>query len=157
VALVITVSSASFVLARLAPGDYTTESLGLEAHRETIASARARYGLNQSIAAQYLDWFGRAIRLDFGRSLLYDRPVRDLVEQSAVNTAVLALTALVVATGFGLPLGVIAGSRRGMLAASIRSASLFLLSMPPLLTSIFLVFIAARTGWFPIAGMHSPS
>ena len=27
--------------------------------------------------------------------------------------------------------------------------------MPPLLTSLFLVFVAARTGWFPIAGMRS--
>jgi peptide/nickel transport system permease protein len=27
--------------------------------------------------------------------------------------------------------------------------------MPPLLTSLLLVFVAARTGWFPIAGMRS--
>jgi peptide/nickel transport system permease protein len=30
-----------------------------------------------------------------------------------------------------------------------------LLSMPPLLTSLFLIFVAARTGWMPIAGMRS--
>src|SRR5207245_2870034 len=48
------------------------------------------------------------------------------------------------------------GSRRGgLIPAAIRSASLLLLSMPPLLTSLLLVFIAARTGWFPIAGMRS--
>jgi hypothetical protein len=29
--------------------------------------------------------------------------------------------------------------------------------MPPLLTSLFLVFVAARTGWFPIGGMTSSS
>jgi peptide/nickel transport system permease protein len=28
--------------------------------------------------------------------------------------------------------------------------------MPPLLTSLFLIFVAARTGWMPIAGMRSP-
>ena len=28
--------------------------------------------------------------------------------------------------------------------------------MPPLLTSLFLVFVAARTGWFPIGGMRRP-
>jgi peptide/nickel transport system permease protein len=32
-----------------------------------------------------------------------------------------------------------------------------LLSMPPLLTSLFLVFLAARTGWLPISGMSSPA
>src|SRR5262249_26704578 len=63
---------------------------------------------------------------------------------------------LAVATLVGLPLGVVAGSRRGgALAASIRAASLLLLSMPPLLTSLLLVFVAARTGWLPIAGMRS--
>jgi len=161
IALVFAVSSGSFVLARLAPGDYTTESLGIEAHRETVEAARARYGLNQSIAAQYGGWIERAIQLDFGHSLLYDRPVRELVAESAANTAILASIALVVATGLGLPLGVIVGSQRGgqlgrMMGGAIRAASLLLLSMPPLLTSLLLVFLAARTGWFPIAGMHSP-
>ena len=54
--LVFAVSSASLVLARLAPGDYVTESLGIEAHRETVEQARARYGLDKSIGAQYRDW-----------------------------------------------------------------------------------------------------
>jgi peptide/nickel transport system permease protein len=154
--LVFAVSSASLVLARLAPGDYTNESLGVEAHRETVAEARARYGLDKSVGAQYGDWLARAARLDFGRSLLYDRPVSDLIPERAANTAALALTALVLATLIGLPLGVVTGSRRGsVLSTSVRAASLLLLSMPPLLTSLFLIFVAARTGWLPIAGMRS--
>jgi len=154
--LVFAVSSASLVLARLAPGDYVAESLGIEAHRETIEQARARYGLNQSIGAQYREWLGRVVRLDLGRSLLYDRPVGDLIPERAANTALLAVTALVLATVIGLPLGVVTGSRRGgVLPGAIRGASLVLLSMPPLLTSLFLIFIAARTGWMPIAGMRS--
>jgi peptide/nickel transport system permease protein len=157
--LVFAVSSASLVLARLAGGDYVTESLGIEAHRETVEQARARYGLDKSIGAQYRDWLGRVMRLDLGRSLLYDRPVRDLVPERAANTAILAITALLFATVIGLPLGVVAGSRRGpggIIPAAIRGVSLVLLSMPPLLTSLFLIFIAARTGWMPIAGMRSP-
>src|SRR5438309_6688335 len=73
--LVFAVSSASLVLARLAPGDYVTTSLGIDARRETIEEARARYGLNRSVGEQYRDWIARAVRLDFGNSLLYDRPV----------------------------------------------------------------------------------
>ena len=155
--LVFAVSSASLVLARLAGGDYVTESLGIEASRETVEQARARLGLDKSIAAQYFDWLGRAARLDLGRSLLYDRPVADLIPERAANTAILAVTALLFATLIGLPLGVVAGSRRGgALPGAIRWASLVLLSMPPLLTSLFLIFVAARTGWMPIAGMRSP-
>jgi peptide/nickel transport system permease protein len=154
--LVIAVSSASLVLARLAPGDFVSESLGTQASRQVIEQVRARYGLDKSIAAQYRDWLAAAVRLDFGRSMQYDRPVRDLIPERAANTAILAFTALVLATAIGLPLGIVAGSRHGgILPGAIRSASVVLLSMPPLLTSLFLVFAAARTGWFPIAGMRS--
>ena len=40
--LIVSVSSASFVLTRLAPGDYVTESLGIDARRETMEQTRAR-------------------------------------------------------------------------------------------------------------------
>ncbi|MBI3402214.1 MAG: ABC transporter permease [Acidobacteria bacterium] len=154
--LVFAVSSASLLLARLAPGDYVSESLGVQARRETMAQARARFGLDKSIGAQYRDWLANAAHFDFGRSFLYDRPVADLIPERAFNTAVLAATALVLATVIGLPLGVITGSRRGGVVADlVRVASLLLLSMPPLLTSLGLVFVAARTGWVPIAGMRS--
>ena len=153
--LVFAVSSASLVLARLAEGDYVSGSLGVEARRETMAQLRARYGLDKSIGAQYRDWLGQALRFDFGKSLLYDRPVRDLVPERAANTAILALSALTLATLVGLPLGIVAGSRRTFLSVAIRAVSIAFLSLPPLLTSLVLVFIAARTGWFPIAGIRS--
>jgi len=154
--LVVAVSSGSLILTRLAPGDYVTESMGIDARRETIEEARARYGLNKSIGAQYRDWVVAAAHLDLGRSLLYDRPVKDLIPERAANTAILAMTALAVATLVGLPLGIVTGSRRGgILPYVIRSTSLVLISMPPLLTSLFLIFLAARTGWLPIAGMRS--
>ena len=80
----------------------------------------------------------------------------DLIPERAANTAILSITALLAATLIGLPLGVVTGSRRGgLLTGTIRAASLLLLSMPPLLTSLFLVFAAARTGWLPVGGMTS--
>ena len=85
----------------------------------------------------------------------YDRPVLDLIPERAANTAVLALSALALATLIGLPLGVVTGSRPGAVTGLIRSASLLLLSLPPLLTSLFLVFVAARTGLLPVGGMTS--
>jgi peptide/nickel transport system permease protein len=38
---------------------------------------------------------------------------------------------------------------------AVRAASVLLLSTPPLLTSLVLVFLAARTGWLPVGGMSS--
>jgi peptide/nickel transport system permease protein len=154
--LVFAVSSSAMILARLAPGDYVTEALGPGAHAEALAQARARYGLDRSVFAQYGDWLSHAIRFDFGRSMANDRPVGELIPERAANTALLAATALALATLLGIPLGIISGSRpSGPLTATIRALSLVLLSLPPLLTSLFLVFLAARTGWLPIGGMRS--
>jgi peptide/nickel transport system permease protein len=157
--LVLVVSSGSLVLARLAPGDYVSVSSGgTGVSREAMERARERFGLNKSIGVQYRDWLVRAAHFDFGESLLYGRPVRDLIPERAANTAILALTALFLATIVGLPLGIITGSRRGgVLTVTVRALSLVLLSLPPLLTSLFLVFLAARTGWLPISGMRSAS
>jgi peptide/nickel transport system permease protein len=156
--LVFAVSSAALVLARLAPGDFAAQTVGFDGRSGTMEEARARYGLNRSIGEQYGVWIAHAVRLDFGQSLLFDRPVADLIPERAANTAILAFTALLFATLVGLPLGVVSGSRpAGFLTGTIRAGSLVLLSMPPLLTSLFLVFAAARTGWLPVGGMTSTS
>ena len=158
IVLIFAVSSASLMLARFAPGDYVTETLGATERSEVVEAARARYGLNRSFGAQYRDWLLGVLRLDFGRSMQYGRPVAELIPERAKNTGILALTALFIATLIGLPLGVITGTRRtGLVPAAIRGASLVLLSMPPLLTSLFLVFLAAKSGWLPVGGMTSSS
>jgi peptide/nickel transport system permease protein len=153
--LVFAVSSASLLLATAAPGDYVTDAFTVGFSADSAARARARYGLDQPILDQYGRWLTRAVQFDFGRSLAYDRPVANLVPERAANTALLAVTALIVSTLIGLPLGILSGSRRGIVASTIRGGSLALVSMPPLFTSLALVFVAARTGWLPIGGMRS--
>ena len=153
--LVFAVSSASLVLTRLAPGDFAVDTLGI-VKASTIEDMRARYGLDRPLFEQWGAWIGGALRLDFGRSLAYDRPVAELIPERAANTALLAVSALLVATLVGLPLGVATGTRApGLFTAIVRVASVVLLSTPPLLTSLFLLFLAARSGWLPIAGMRS--
>ena len=152
--LVVTVSSSALLLTRLAPGDVTTE-LGPRARPEEIARTRERFDLNRSPVAQLGGWALRAVRFDFGDSFLYNRPVGGLIRRAAGNTAVLAVAALAIATLAGIPLGIVTGSRRGALAGAIRTVSLVCLSIPPLLTSLLLLFIASRTGWLPTGGMTS--
>lgn len=153
--LVLTVSSASLLLTHLAPGDITSEQ-ALLLDPAALARRRAELGLDRPLAVQYLTWLGGAVRLDFGRSLLYARPVNTLIGERALNTAVLAMAALLLATVIGLPLGVYSGSgARGLGRAAVRVLSILALSVPPLIGSLALVFLAARTGWLPVGGMTS--
>ncbi len=153
--LVFVVSSSALLLTRLAPGDFTTDqTFTLDpAARERL---RRELGLDRPLAAQYLSWLGGVAQLDFGQSLLYSRPVGTLVRERAVNTAVLATVALIFATAIGIPLGIYSGSRtRGLGRSMVRAISVFGLSVPPLVGSLALVFLAARTGWLPVGGMTS--
>jgi hypothetical protein len=81
--------------------------------------------------------------------------VSGIVWQRAVNTAFLATAAIVLATLIGIPLGVFTGTRRGLASGLVRAGSIVLLSLPPLVTSLLLVVIAARTQLLPAGGMTS--
>ena len=155
--LVAAASSSALVLTRLAPGDVTAD-LGAGARPEELQRLRERFDLDRGIAGQWALWVGRAVRFDFGESYLYNQPVRGLVAHAAINTAILALSALVVATLCGIGLGVVTGwPGSGRWVEFLRVMSLLSVSVPPLVTSLLLVMIAARTGWFPVGGMTSTS
>jgi ABC-type dipeptide/oligopeptide/nickel transport system permease component len=151
VVLVFLVASGAQLLARAAAGDFAAQS---GRSRDQIAQERHRLGLDQPVATQYARWLGRAVTLDFGDSFYYQQPVAQLVGAGARNTAVLASSALVVATLIGIPWGVLTGSGRGgALLAVLRAVSLVVLSVPPLISALVLLTIAARTGWLPVSGM----
>lgn len=157
-ALAFVLASGGLVLARAAGGDYVSQSLGLGAKRETVERLRRARGLDRSFAEQYAGWLGGVVRLDFGTSLLYQRPVRDLVAARTANSALLAGAALLVACLVGIPLGLLSGSRpRSLAAQGVRALSALFLSVPPLIASLLLVWAAGVTGLFPIGGMTSLS
>lgn len=151
--LVFAVASGAVLLAQLAPGDYAG---AIGADPAVLAAERHRLGLDLPIAQQYARWARHAVTLDLGVSLQTDRPVAPLVRERAANTAALAAVALVAATALGIPCGVITGSRGGGLARLLRGGSVLLLSVPPLITSLGLLTIAAATGWLPVSGMDGP-
>ena len=151
--LVFVVASGSLLLAQIAPGDYAAQMGGNPAVQ---AAERHRLGLDRPLVEQYTTWLRRSLTLDLGDSFQYRRPVLDVVGERARNTAILALVSLVLATTIGIPCGILTGSRRGgLLVRLIRAASLMLVSVPPLITSILLVTVAVRTGFAPISGRLS--
>jgi peptide/nickel transport system permease protein len=150
--LVAGVASASFALIHVAPGDFFTE-FGANGDPARIRAERAAAGLDRPFLAQYAEWLSSAARLDFGRSLKFQRPVSDLLGERLRNTAILGTAALVLATGIGLPLGVFTGTRRGgALRHVVRGASVTMLALPPLVGALTLTALAAQAGWLAPGG-----
>jgi len=146
--LVLSVSIAAFVLARLAPGDETTPDLNSGIDVRIVELKRERLGLNRPFVVQLADYCWGVLRLDLGFSVRFERPVGALVLERGVNTARLGFVALLFATLIGLPLGIYTGSHpRSWIARLVSVCSLTALACPPLVAVLFLLFLAVSTGW----------
>jgi peptide/nickel transport system permease protein len=157
VALVLVVTSVTFALASLIPGDFFTI---LEANPnvrpELVAELRRQYGLNDPLPLQYLHWIVRSLRLDLGFSLHYMRPVSAVVAEAVATTAWLGAPALLAGVVGGVLLGSLHALRPGGRAAAVLDVlSTVLLSLPALLLGIAAMLLAAATGWFPVGGIAS--
>src|SRR5215210_7379378 len=155
VLLVIVVSSTALILVHAAPGD-AIDDLG--ANASFVKAERARLGLDRPLIEQYTNWVRGALTLDLGQSTRYQRPVSALLAERVPGTLMLGITALVLAIGAGIPLGVAGGAQPDRWwARAISAVSMLLVSVPPLITSLVLLLIAARTGWLPAGGLNVPS
>jgi len=149
------VASLAFLLGRLAGSDIIAQRLGIGADPALVEAERHSRGLDRPWTVQYFSWLAGVARFDFGTSAYYGRPVGDLVVTATRNTALIATLAFALAVLVGLPLGLVTGSRGGVFSAAIRTISLLLISAPPLITSLLLVWLSALSGVSPIGGMTS--
>lgn len=90
-----------FVVIRIVPGDPVAMMLPPGATEDDIARLRALYGLDRSIAAQFLIWLGGVVQGDFGTSITTRQPVLGLVLGRLPATLELAVMALVIAMVIG--------------------------------------------------------
>lgn len=109
------IATLTFLLTRLSPGDpvrlFTFGVTDLDI--ADVEALRAHYGLDKPIWEQYAIFIGDALRLDFGDSLLYHRDATTMILERMPNTITLAVAALILQLGIGIPLGLIAALNRG--------------------------------------------
>jgi len=158
VPLLLGISALTFLLLQLAPGDFlTTVSENPQVSAAALEQMRRNFGLDQPWYVQYLLYLKNIfLHFDFGESFAYHRPVFVVLRSGLLNTLLLASAAMVVTWGLAIPLGVIAAVRQHTPVDRALSVGAFVwLSLPEVLTGLLLLMLAARTGWFPVGGMHS--
>ena len=82
---------------------------GDNATPQQIENIRHQYGFDRPILEQLVLYLGQVLRFDFGESQYSHRPVGMDIRQRLPATLELTAAALLIATGLGIPLGVIAG------------------------------------------------
>ena len=116
------ISVLSFVIIQLPPGDFATTYVeqqmggpalvGTPAARVIEANLRRDYGLDKPLFWQYAKWASKFVRLDFGISLEYRRPVREVVGERLFMTVILAGSTALLAWGLSIPIGIYSAYRR---------------------------------------------
>ncbi len=98
----------TFILMRVLPGDAAQFLEGDRGDEQSLAATRARLGLDQPLINQFGIFLVDAVRGDFGKSFVTNRPVTAMISETIGQTAMLGLCAMLFAVFVGVPLGIIA-------------------------------------------------
>jgi peptide/nickel transport system permease protein len=149
------IATAVFLMLRMVPGDPAQLMLGIRATPEGVAALRHQLGYDRPLVTQYFLFILRVLHGDFGSSVVYVRPVRDLVEERLPATmALVAYSALLMGL-IALPTGVIAAIRRGHAIDRALTATLgAALAVPSFwVGTMFLLVLGVRARLFPVGGV----
>ncbi|AHK03042.1 oligopeptide transport system permease protein OppB [Agrobacterium tumefaciens LBA4213 (Ach5)] len=118
---------------------------------------REQYGLNGSVLARFWLYASSVLRLDFGWSLAFDRPVLGLILERLPNTLLLMGSATALAFITGTALGILAGAHPGGLTDRVLSAlSLALYATPGFWLGLVLAIVfAVQLRWLPTSGIET--
>jgi len=143
-------ASVNFLVPRLAPGDPMAATLArlsmgsdrVEDGAEIIEQYREKFGLDQSLAVQYLKYLGAVARFDFGYSLAsFPSRVMEIIGRALPWTVGLLLTTTIISFALGILLGALVAWRSGERFVEFLAAPFIVLAaIPYYLLALLLVY-----------------
>ena len=161
------ISTVSFLIIQLAPGDPATMRLGNATQgirdqalaEQIIRETRALYGLDRPIHEQYLSWLGRILTLDFGNSIRDQRPVLDKLRERVPVSLQLGGISLILAYLISIPIGIYSATHQ--YSKADKGITLFLFTLYSLpnfwIATLAIVFLGGGEFWdvFPVFGLET--
>lgn len=139
------VSVATFLLVAWT-GDLAISIGGLGASREELDRLRATHGLDRPLVVQYLDWAGRALTGDLGRSFFSQEDVAPLILSRLPVTATLAVCSIAVGVALAFPLGIAAAMHQGSwIDTAAQSIAALSQAMPSFWSGLLLILLFGVT------------
>ncbi|AMW05147.1 ABC transporter permease [Gemmatimonas phototrophica] len=161
------VTTLTFALLHLAPGDPATLLIAPTATADEAAQLRATLGLDASLPVQYARWIGGLLRGDLGTSLVRSLPVRTVIAESLPISVFLGGISLLISFVLGTVAGLVQALRVGpradrwlsLISVTVYAAPSFWLALAlvALFTSGVAVLGLPDGVRLPAFGMQSPS
>lgn len=156
--VLIAVSMITFALMHAVPGGPFDEE---DAPLPPAAKANIlrKYGLDQPVWKQYLNYMSHAVRFDFG--IPYQQPtttVAELIGRTWRVSFQLGMLTILVAFGVGIPLGIYAAyHQNSWIDTVVTFVATLGITVPNFVVAMWLLLIfAVRLDWLPMGGWDHP-
>lgn len=158
-------SLVAYIIIELPPGDFVTSYVAQlvvsgrgPSDREAYEAAlRKQYGLDQTVYIRYLKWASRTLRGDFGQSLAWRRPIKDLISERLAVTIGLGVTTLIFIYIVSIPIGVYSATHQYSIGDFGFTIFGFAgLAIPQFLLALILMFLFFNLFDINIGSLFSP-
>ena len=140
------VSIVIFFVTQAMPGDVAQVILGTNATPEKIEQVRKNLGLDQPVVVQYLNWLAGIFRGDWGKSLITQVPVGEILSIRLRNSLSLGIMALIIMLPLSLVIGVIAAQKKDRIFDKIfMGSSMVVNAVPEFVTGTVLITLFGTT------------
>lgn len=155
VTLLVAICFISFLLVKNSPVDPIQAYIGadmLKVSPEQREQISEYWGLNKPLMTQFFNWGSAVLQGDLGTSMIYRRPVTDVIGERFINSIVLMVAAWLFSGIIGFVLGVVAAMKRNtLLDRFIQWYCYTLASTPTFWVGLLMLMIfAVSLGWFPV-------
>ena len=157
--VVLLVTTVTFVLVHLAPGDPVAMALDRPGISESVRQRwREEFGFDRPLGEQYVRWVANAMRGELGWSFTFRRPVADVIADALPRTLLLVGLALTLSFALGIVVAVLQSERPGGARDRwLGRVFLLLFSVPDFwLALVALLVFAYRMPLFPPSGIVDP-
>lgn len=157
--VVFLITTITFGLVRILPGDPAVLVLGTEANEEDLQAVREEYNLDKPVITQYVLWVKGVLHGDFGKSIVFNRNISDLVSERLPVTVSLGAPALVIGAALGILFGILSAVHRGKFIDQVLTFfSTTGIGVPVFWVGILLIYLLAmKLHLLPIQGYTRPS
>jgi len=153
---VLIVFAVNFVIIKSAPGDPIRTLMGPDNDSpELRAALEEKYGLNKPLPVQFVSYLKTAASGDLGISIIYNRPVTDMIGEKVGATVLLGLTSALLSAVLGTFTGILSAKNEGsVMDAAFSGTSYVLNSVPSFWLGLMLIIVfSSKLGWLPSYGM----
>lgn len=157
------ISIIGFTIIQLPEGDFLDRKIqeleqqfGDSSSLARVDELRTRYGLDQPMWRQYLNWIFGFVVGDFGESFEYDKEVNDLIWDRLGFTLLITIGSLLFTYSVAIPLGIYSASHQYQWSDHLLTLISFIgMSIPAFLVAISIMVFAFEVFGVPLFGLFS--